>query len=83
MRLKEHSYKINPRFKKDIKLQIHLHKTFFSLHKSFLNQTTLGLRKDKWTFLNQEFTILEHEALVAKKTCSHMLKLLKKGALIK
>ena len=24
-----------------------------SLHKSFLNQTTLDLRKEKWTFLNQ------------------------------
>ena len=47
------------RFKKDFKLQIHLHKAFFSddrfldsLHKSFLNQTTLDLRKKKWTFLN-------------------------------
>ena len=50
---------VNSRFKK----QIHLHKVFFSddrfldsLHKSFLNQTTLDLRKEKWTFLNQEFT---------------------------
>ena len=50
---------VNSRFKKDLKLQIHLHKTFFSddrfldsLHKSFLNQTTLDLRKEKWTFLN-------------------------------
>jgi hypothetical protein len=24
---------------------------------SFLNQTTLDLRKEKWTFLNQEFTV--------------------------
>ena len=42
-------------------MQIHLHKTFFSddrfldsLHKSYLNQTTLDLRKEKWTFLNRE-----------------------------
>ena len=45
-------------------MQIHLHKAFFSdnwfldsLHKSFLNQTTLDLRKEKWTFLNREFTV--------------------------
>ena len=56
---------VNSRFKKDLKLQIHLHKAFFSddrfldsLHKSFLNQTTLDLRKEKWTFLNREFTVL-------------------------
>ena len=55
---------VNSRFKKDLKLQIHLHKAFFSddrflnsLHKSFLNQTTLDLRKEKWTFLNREFTV--------------------------
>ena len=53
---------VNSRFKKDLKLQIYLHKSFFfgfldSLHKSFLNQTTLDLRKEKWTFLNQEFTV--------------------------
>jgi hypothetical protein len=55
---------VNSRFKKDLKLQIHLHKTFFSddrfldsLHKSFLNQTTLDLRKEKWTLLNREFTV--------------------------
>ena len=29
-----------------------------ALHKSFLNQTTLDLRKEKWTFLNREFTVL-------------------------
>ena len=53
-------------FKKDLKLQIDLHEAFFSddwflesLHKSFLNQTTLDLRKEKWTFLNREFTVLE------------------------
>ena len=56
---------VNSRFKKDLKLQIHLHKAFFSddrfldsLHKSFLNQTTLDLRKEKWTFLNREFTVV-------------------------
>ena len=56
---------VNSRFKKDLKLQIHLHKAFFSdnrfldsLHKSFLNQTTIDLRKEKWTFLNREFTVL-------------------------
>ena len=56
---------VNSRFKKDLKLQIHLHKAFFSddrffdsLHKCFLNQTTLNLRKEKWTFLNREFTVL-------------------------
>ena len=56
---------VNSRFKKDLKLQIHLHKASFtddrfldSLHKSFLNQTTLDLRKEKWTFLNREFTVL-------------------------
>ena len=57
--------KVNSRFKKDLKLQVHLHKAFFSdgrfldsLHKSFLNQTTLDLRKENWTFLNQEFTVV-------------------------
>ena len=57
---------VNFWFKKDLKLQIHLHnKAFFSddrfldsLHKSFLYQTTLDLRKEKWTFLNREFTVL-------------------------
>ena len=55
---------VNSRFKKDLKLQIHLHKAFFkdarfldSLHKSLLNQTTLDLRKEKWTFLDPEFTV--------------------------
>ena len=28
-----------------------------SLQKSFLNQTTLNVRKEKWTFLNQEFIV--------------------------
>ena len=57
---------VNSQFKKDLKLQVHLHKAFFSedlfldsLHKSFLNQTTLDLTKEKWTFLNREFTVLE------------------------
>ena len=42
------------RFKKDFNLQIRLYKTFFwsnrfldLLHKSFLNQTILDLRKEK------------------------------------
>ena len=59
------------RFKKDLKLEIHLHKAFFSdnrfldsLHKSFLNQTTLDLRKEKWTFLNREFTVPFEKILV-------------------
>ena len=50
---------VNSRFKKDLNLQIHLHKAFFlddrfldSLHKSFLNQTTLDFGKEKGTFLN-------------------------------
>ena len=49
---------INSRFKKVLKLQIHLHEAFFSderfldsLHKYFLNQTTLDLRKEKMDFL--------------------------------
>ena len=56
---------VNSRFKTDLKLQIHLNTTFFlddqfldSLYKSFLNQTTLDLRKEKWTFLNREFTLV-------------------------
>jgi hypothetical protein len=55
---------VNSLFKKDLKFQIHLHMAFFSddrflgsLHKSLLNQTTLDLRKEKWTFLNREFTV--------------------------
>ena len=49
---------VNSQFKKDLKLQNHLHKASFSdgrildsLHKSFLNQTTLDLRKGKIDFL--------------------------------
>ena len=45
---------VNSRFKKDLNLQIHIHKAFFgdnrfldSVHKYFLNQTTLDLRKEK------------------------------------
>ena len=55
---------VNSRFKKDLNLQIHLHKAFFSddqfldsYHKSFLNQTTLDLRKKKWGFLNQDLPV--------------------------
>ena len=50
---------VNSRFKKDLNLQVHLHKAFFSddrfldsVHTPFLNQTTLDLRKEKWSFLN-------------------------------
>ena len=56
---------VNSWFKKDLNLQIHLHKAFFSdnrfldsVHKFFLNQTTLDLRKEKRSFLNREFTVL-------------------------
>ena len=45
---------VNSRCKKDLKLQIHLHKTFFlddwfldSLHKSFLNQIIIDVRKEQ------------------------------------
>ena len=45
---------VNSQFKKDLNLQIHLHKALFSdnqfldsVHKSFSNQTTLNLRKKK------------------------------------
>ena len=58
------SCRINSQFKKDIKLQIHLHKAFCldkgfwdSLHKSFLKQTTFNLRKEIWPFLKREFTV--------------------------
>ena len=54
----------NSWFKKDLNLQIHLHQHFFSdnrfldsFHKYFFDQTTLKLRKEKWSFLNQEFTV--------------------------
>ena len=53
---------VNPRFKKDLKFQIHLHKAFFldnrfldSLHKSFKNQTTLDFRKKKMDFLKSRY----------------------------
>ena len=59
-------YTVNSRFKKDLNFQIHLHKAFFSdnrffdsYHKSFLNQTTLDLRKEKWSFLNRESTVFQ------------------------
>ena len=52
-------------------LQIYVQKTFFpddqfldSLHKSFLNQATLNLRKEKRTFLNREFTVILYLVLV-------------------
>jgi hypothetical protein len=57
---------VNSRFKKDLNMQIYLQKAFFSddqflnvVHKSFLNQTNLDLRKEKWSFLNQDFTVLK------------------------
>ena len=60
----KHFSTVNSQFRKYLKLQIYLNKAFFSddrfldsLHKSFLNQTTLDLRKEKWTFLNREFTV--------------------------
>ena len=56
---------MNSWFKKDLNLQIHLHKAFFladrffdSVHKSFLNQTTLDLRKENWSFLNQDLPVV-------------------------
>ena len=71
---KKNQNTVNFRFKKDLNLQIHLHKAFFSdnqfldsYHKSFLNQTTLDLRKEKWIFLNREFTVL--------RFCLHFQKL--------
>ena len=61
---------VNSRFKKDLKLQIPLHKAFSSdewlldsLHKSFLNQSTFDLGKEKWTFLNRDFTVLSTKVL--------------------
>ena len=49
---------VNSRFKTDLKLQIHLNKTFFwddqflnSLHKSILNQHNSGFKKGKMDFL--------------------------------
>ena len=60
-----------PLLKKDLNLQIHLYMAFFSddhfwdsLHKYFLNQTTLDLRKEKWSFLNQEFTVYGENLLL-------------------
>ena len=73
----KHENTVNSRFKKDLKLQIHVHTAFFlddryldSLHKSFLNPTTLDLRKEKWTFLNREFTVLE---IIHNKFIIHLL----------
>ena len=57
-------FTLNSRFKKDLNLQIHLHKAFFSddqfldsVHESFLNQRTLDLRKEKWSFLNRDSSV--------------------------
>ena len=56
-------------------MQIHLHKAFFSddrfldsLHKYFLNQTALDLRKEKRTFLNRELFDLRKIYMVSLKT---------------
>ena len=64
---------MNSRFKKDLNLQIHLNRAIVfgdrcldSLHKSFLNQTTLNLRKEKRTFLHQEFTVLTQIQILCK-----------------
>ena len=55
-----------------------LHKAFFSddrfldsLHKYFLNQTTLDLKKEKWTFLSREFTVshINNKGLRTPETC--------------
>ena len=58
-------YTMNTQFKKDLNFQIHLHKAFFganlfldTVHKSFLNQTTLDLRTKKWNFLKREFIVV-------------------------
>jgi hypothetical protein len=53
---------VNSRLKKDLNLQIHLHKVshnwfLYLVHKSFLNQTTLNLGQEKRSFLNREFTV--------------------------
>ena len=63
-------YTVNSRFKKDLNLQIHLHKTFVladqfldSVHKYFFNQTTVNLRLEKWSFSNGNLPVLQ------KKTC--------------
>ena len=39
-----------------------------SLHKSSLDQTTIDLRKEKWTFLNQELFDLRKIYVVNLKT---------------
>ena len=56
---------MNSRFKKDLNLQIQLHLAYFSedrfldsVHEYFLNQTTLDLRKEKWSFLNRDLPLL-------------------------
>ena len=55
---------VNSRCKKGLNLQIYLHKASFlddrflnSVHKPFLKQTTLNLRKTKRNFLFWEFTV--------------------------
>ena len=60
-------FTVNSRFKKDLNLQIHLQKAFFSdnqfldsYNKSFLNKTTLDLWKEKLSFLKREFTVSKY-----------------------
>ena len=56
---------VNIQFKKDLNVTSPTYIRHFysdnwfldSLHKFFLNQTSLDLRKQKWTFLNREFAV--------------------------
>ena len=64
---------VNSRFKKDLNLQIYLHKNVFSkdqflesVHKSYLCQTTLDLRKEKWGFLKLTVIYYKHKILNQK-----------------
>ena len=67
---------VNSRFKKDLKLQIHLHKALFlsnqfldSLHKSFLNETTHNSRfkKGKMDFLKSIVYCIANKCKLRKK----------------
>ena len=56
---------VNSWFKKGLNFQIYLYKAFFwdvwfldSVHKSFLNQATLDLRKESWSLLNRNLPVL-------------------------
>ena len=50
---------IQARFKKDLNLQIQLHK----LHNSFLNQILLDFKEGKWGFLNRDLPVLRHMSI--------------------